>query len=136
MAATAGRKVRLKYSSNGGTTYTAIAGARTDNLTINREGIDITDKDDAGVRTMLAEVGVWSMDADLEGVLIDDTILALAADPTTSALFDFQVVVEGLGTFEGSWTLGNFSVSGQDGANPTTFTAAIASSGTITWTAA
>lgn len=136
MAATAGRNLRVKYSSDGGTTYAAVAGATTDNLTINREGIEITDKDDSGVRTMLADTGTFSIDASVEGVLKDDTILALAMDPTQTSLFDFQIDISGIGTIEGEWFLGNFEVTGSEGAEAVTFTANLSSSGDMTYTAA
>lgn len=134
MAASAGRDLRIKYDPGAGAV--AIAGARSDNFTINREGIDITDKDDAGVRAMLAETGTFSIDATVEGVLKDDTLLALAVDHTQTSLYDFEIDVSGLGTFTGTWYLGNFDVTGADGTDPTTFTANIQSSGTITYTAA
>lgn len=135
MAAQAGRKLRIKYSSDG-ITYTAVAGARSDNFTINREGIDITDKDDSGVRTMLADTGTFSIDASVEGVLKGDTLLTLAADPTQTSLFDFEIDVDGIGTFTGSWYLGNFTSSGGQGAEAVTFTANIQSSGTPTYVSA
>ena len=132
MAAKAGRALRIKYDSGAGAVV--IAGARTDNFTINREGIDITDKDDDGVRALLAETGTFSIDASVEGVLKDDTLLALAADPTQTALYDFEIDVGGLGTFSGSWYLANFDATGAEGTDPTTFTANIQSSGDITYT--
>ncbi|QDP54149.1 MAG: putative tail tube protein [Prokaryotic dsDNA virus sp.] len=134
MAAKPGRALRIKYDSGSGAAV--IAGARTDNFTINREGIDITDKDDAGVRTMLAETGTFSIDASVEGVLKDDTLLALAADPTQTSLYDFEIDAAGFGTFTGSWYLANFDASGAEGTDPTTFTANIQSSGTVTYTSA
>lgn len=134
MAAQAGRKIRIKYDSGAGAAV--IAGARSDNFTINREGIDITDKDDDGVRTMLADTGTFSIDATVEGVLTDDTLLALAADPTQTALYDFEIDVSGIGTFVGTWFLGNFSSTGAEGSEPVTFTANIQSSGTPTYTSA
>lgn len=134
MAAKAGRAMRIKYNAGAGAAV--IAGARTDNFTINREGIDVTDKDDAGVRAMLAETGAFSIDASVEGVLKDDTLLELAADPTQTSLYDFEIDVAGFGTFDGDWFLANFDVSGSDGTEPTTFTANIQSSGTPTYTSA
>lgn len=53
--AISGRSLRI--SRNGST----IAGARTDNFTINNEPIDITDKDNAGWRTLLADAGSRSV---------------------------------------------------------------------------
>lgn len=134
MAASAGRNMRIKYDSGGGAVV--IAGAQTDSFTINREGIDVTDKDDAGVRTMLAEIGTWSIDANIEGVLKDDTLLALASDAAPATLYDFEIDVSGLGTFAGEWFISNFEVSGAEGAEATTFTCAIQSSGAQTYTPA
>ena len=134
MAASAGRDLRIKYDSGGGATV--IAGARTDSFTINIEGIDVTDKDDAGVRTMLAEPGTWSIDASVEGVLKDDTLLALASNSAPTALYDFEIDVSGLGTFDGSWFINSFEASGAEGTDPTTFTCSLQSSGAITYTAA
>jgi len=134
MAAKAGRALRIKYDSGSGAAV--IAGARSDNFTINREGIDVTSKDDSGVRQMLGETGTFSVDATVQGVLKNDTLLALAADPTQTSLYDFEIDVAGFGTFSGNWFLANFDSSGDEGTDPTEFTANIQSSGTITYTAA
>ncbi len=129
MAAVSGRKLRIKKGS------TAVAGARTDNLTINNEPIDITDKDDAGWRTMLADVGVRSIDADVEGVLIDGTLIAVAMGAASGLLSAWTIEVEGIGSFTGDWFLSSFGIAGEQ-ADATTFTANIQSSGTMTFTAA
>lgn len=129
MAATAGRKLRIKKGS------TAVAGARTDNLTINNEPIDITDKAANGWRTMLADAGVRSVDADVEGVITDATFLALAVGAVANLLTAYTIEIEGLGSFTGNFYLNSFAVSGEQ-ADAVTFTANIQSSGTITWTAA
>lgn len=137
MAAIAGRKLRIMYDSGGTGGAAVIAGARTDNLTINREMIDITDKDDLGVRQFLdGDMGVWSMDANVEGVLTDSTLIALAMDTTPpTGGYDFEIQMPGIGTFTGAWALGNFELTGEEGANPVTFSCGILSSGTITFTA-
>ena len=135
MAAIAGRKLRIKYSSDG-TTYTAITGATSDGFTITKEGVTITDKDDAGVQTFIDdEVGTWAMEGTIEGILKDDTILALAADATTFT-HDFEIDIAGIGTFEGKFAITSFNPTGPEGAEPVTFTANLASSGSITYTAA
>jgi predicted secreted protein len=129
MAAVSGRKLRIK---KGGT---AVAGARTDNLTINNEPIDITDKAALGWRTLLADAGVRSIDADVEGVITDATFLALAVGTASSLLAAYTLEIDGVGTFAGNFYLNSFAVSGEQ-ADTVTFTANIQSSGTITWTAA
>lgn len=138
MAALAGRKVRVKYDADGagGTAAAVVAGARTDSLTINNEPIDITDKDDAGVRTMLDDVGSKSMSMSCEGVLINDTLLDIAQGATAaSALHTFEFDIDGIGSFAGEWFITSFEVSGAEGTDPATFTMSVESSGAITYTA-
>lgn len=132
MAAAAGRKVRVEYSSDGGTTWAVVAGARTDGMTINREAIDITDKDDAGVRTLLPDLGVWSMDMNVEGVLVGTQLLTLAEDDAPSALYDFRITIDTIRTYTGSFQIGNFEASGSEGAEAITFSCTFMSSGAVT----
>lgn len=139
MPALAGRDFRIKYSSDGGTTYTAVAGSTQDNFTINTEGIDITDKDDSGVRTFLAGAGnkgTWNMEGGIEGVLKDSTLLAEVADPTSDFLLDFQFELAGIGTFEGTFGISSYNPTGPAGAEAVTFSATLMSSGTPTFTPA
>lgn len=129
MAKFAGRKVRISYSG------TPVAGALTDTLTINREAIDSTDKDDAGVRQYLSELATFSMSMSCEGKLDGDVLHALARDDST-ALHSFTFTITGLGSYSGSFCITSFEVSGADGAETATFKASFESSGDIVWTAA
>jgi predicted secreted protein len=125
MAALSGRKLRIKKGS------TAIAGARTDNLTINNEPVDITDKDDLGWRTMLSEAGVRSVDATVEGVIVDDVLIeAVMASNLISA---YTVEIDGIGDFTADWFISSLELGGEQ-ADAVTFTANIQSSGTVTYT--
>lgn len=126
MAAIAGRKVRIKRGS------TAVAGARSDSITINNEPIDITGKSDTGWRTLLADVGARSIDAEVEGILTDSTFLALAVDTGSALLEAYTLEVLGIGSFTGNFYLASFVITGEM-ADATTFTASIQSSGTITF---
>lgn len=132
MAAAAGRKLRIKYDSGGGAV--AIAGARTDSLTINSELIDTTDKDDAGVRTLLDDVGVKSISLSVEGVMVDDTLQGLARGAGEgSTLHNFEIDIAALGTYSGAFAISNFEVAGAEGAEAMTFTASLESSGAVTF---
>lgn len=128
MAKLAGRKVRILKAS------TAIAGALTDQLTINREHIDITDKGDSGIRTFLSEIGTFSMSMTCSGRLDGTTLLDIARD-SANVLNSFTFDIDGVGTFSGSFGISSFEVGGEDGANAATFSATFESSGAITWTA-
>lgn len=127
MVAISGRKLRIK---KGGT---AIVGARTDNLTINNEAVDVTDKDDLGWRTILSEAGVRSVDADVEGIMEDDTLIL--ASMNANLIAAYTVSVDGIGDFAGNWFITSLALGGEQ-ADATTFTANIQSSGAITFTPA
>lgn len=132
MAAMAGRKLRIKYDSGGGAAV--VAGARTDSMTINNESIDITDKDDVGVRTLLDDIGTKGLEMTCEGVLIDNTFAALAnAAAATSALHDFEFEMGSVGTYSGSFFISSFEMSGAEGTDPATFTMSVQSSGAVTF---
>lgn len=126
MAAISGRKLRIKRGS------TAIAGARTDSITINNEPIDITSKDDAGWRTYLADAGVRSLDCEVQGVTTDSTFLALAVGTASALLEAYTLEVLGIGSFSGNFYLASFALTGEQ-ADAVTFTATIQSSGAITF---
>jgi len=129
MAALAGRKVRVQIAT------TDVAGAQTDELVVNREHIDITDKDDAGIRTFLNEIGTFSMSMTCSGILTDDTLIDWAAD-STDVLKTMTFVITGIGTYSGSFGIASFTQGGNDGAEAATFQATFESAGAITFTAA
>ena len=129
MVKLAGRKVRIE---SGGT---AIAGAISDSLTINREPIDITDKDDLGVRQYLAELGTFSMSMSCSGHL-DGTVLMLLANDTATGVHSLSFDMVGIGTYAGNFCITSFEVSGEEGADTARFSASFESGGTVTFTAA
>lgn len=125
----AGRKVRVQLGT------TDVAGAMTDALTINREPIDSTDKDDAGVRQYLAELGTFSMSMSCSGHLDGTALMTVATSPTT-ALNAYTFDIPTYGTFSGNFCLTSFEVTGDEGADTTRFSASFESGGTVTFTAA
>jgi predicted secreted protein len=129
MPALAGRKVRVQVGT------TNVAGAQTDELVINREHIDITNKDDAGVRKLLSEIGLISMSMTCSGILTDDALIDWASDGT-DVLKNMAFVVTGIGTYAGSFGIASFTQGGNDGAEAATFQATFESAGAITFTAA
>ena len=135
MAAIAGRDVRVYYRTSTAGTYTLIAGAKTESFTINNEPIDITDKDDAGVRTLLDDIGTKNVDMSVEGVLVTDTYLKLANGAGQgTALHQFKFDGASHGDLEGSWFINSFQAEGTEGTDPTTFTMALQSGGAISFT--
>lgn len=123
--AISGRKLRISRDG------VAIVGARTDNFTISNEPIDITDKDDAGWSTMLADAGVRSIEADVEGVLKDATLLGVSVGTASLLLESCVLDVEGIASFTGDFYLNSLEIGGEQ-EDAVTFSATLASSGTMT----
>lgn len=135
MAADAGRALRIKYDADGagGAAAVVIAGARTDSLTINNTPIDITDKDDAGIVTLLDDIGTKSISLSVEGVAKDATLGNLAsAAGDGSALHYFEIAIAALRTYTGNFFISDFTYTGEDGDSALTFSCSLTSSGTIT----
>lgn len=134
MAAIPGRDMLVKYDSGSGAV--AIAGCQSDSLSITKEPIDITDKSDNGIRTLLDAIGTFSMDGTISGILKGTTLIDLANSTADDAqLHDFEIELVGVGTWSGSFFIGTLEIGGEDGASAVTFSAPIMSSGAITWTA-
>jgi predicted secreted protein len=129
MTALAGRKVRVQIAT------TDVAGAQTDELVVNREHIDITDKDDAGVRKLLDEIGVISLSLTCSGILKSNALASWSSNPT-DVLKTMTFVVTGIGTYSGQFGIASFTAGGNEGAEAATFQATFESAGAITFTAA
>lgn len=127
MPAISGRTLRI---SRGGVT---IAGARTDSVTINNEPIDVTDKDDGGWRTLLADAATRSISATVEGVLKDATLLAEAAGSGTLLLKECIVTIAGIGTLTGDFMLTSLQI-GAEQADAVTFSGTLESGEAVTVT--
>lgn len=84
MAAEAGRNFLLKLKS--GTNLTTIAAMTETGIEINGEMVDITNKDSAGKRTLLAGAGKASLSITAAGILTDiahnTTMMGLVEDRT------------------------------------------------------
>jgi predicted secreted protein len=123
-----GRSVRISRNGNN------IVGARTDSVTLNNEPLDITDKDDSGWRTLLADTGLRSLSCEIEGVLKDDVLLDdSVGTPTTALLKECVVTISGIATFTGDFMLQGIQL-GAEQADVVTFTATLESGESITAT--
>jgi len=138
MAAQKGREILLKIdtAASGGPTFTTYAGIRSRTVTINRETVDITNSDSAGMwREFLPDAGVRSMSASGGGVFTGGAAVAKVVDNmingTTNPLQ--QVIVPGLGTFQGRFALSSTEFSGEYNGEAA-FSTAIESAGEITFT--
>jgi len=115
----------LRISRDG----TPVAGARSDNLTLNGEPVDVTDKDDGGWRTLLAQFGVKSVTGEVSGIMKDGTLADEILDGDDPML-DHTIVVADLAVLHGDFKLVNYAPTGaHDGA--VDFSAGIESSGAV-----
>jgi len=133
MAKLAGRNVRIFEGDVA--TGTRVAGARSDSISINNEAIDVTDKEDGGWRTLLADASVRSVDMSVEGLLDGPSLLSKALGVTTALLAEYTIEIDGIGTCAGEFHFSNFEL-GSPHDDAATFTANIKSSGPIVFTAA
>lgn len=121
MAKQLGRKVTIKIGGN------VIAAARTKNLTINNEPVNVTTDGDDGIQTLLAEPGEKAVSVSVEG-LGDQTALvdvALGDDLIEAVEFDYGSFTISGDFFQASYT------EGQPYNDAITFTAEYQSSGAV-----
>lgn len=121
MAKQLGRKVTIKIGGN------VIAAARTKNLTINNEPVNVTTDGDDGIQTLLAEPGEKAVSVSVEG-LGDQTALvdvALGNDLIEAVEFDYGTFTISGDFFQASYT------EGQPYNDAITFTAEYQSSGAV-----
>lgn len=129
MAAVAGRLVRIEIGG------TPVAGARSDSFQSNREHIDITDKDDDGVRKLLdGALANMTKSLSCSGILKGTALIDWDEDET-DVLKTVSFVVDGFGTYTGDFGLESFSIGGEHN-EAATFEASFESGGKITFTAA
>jgi predicted secreted protein len=131
MPAKSGRDLLIKKAG------TAIAGFRTNTVTIDGSPVDITSKDDGGFRTMADFAGTLSIDMEGEGVWKSNTLGAIAYAATTTGrlLTDITLVNANGDTIAGDFYLANYSEPGGHEAE-ITFTTSLQSSGPWTVTPA
>lgn len=112
---------------------TTITGVRTKSLTIGNEAIDITTDDDSGWRTLLEDGSQKQIDASVEGLLKDNTLIQAAINGV--AIQADTVVLPNGDTLTGNFRLNSIEV-GAEYTDAVTFSAELQSSGQITFTAA
>ena len=124
-----GRELLVKIDS------TAIAGAQETGVSTDGSPVDITSKSDGGWRTLADFAGMQSVDISISGVWGDDVLRAAALGGTSLLLANATLDYADGGSLAADFYLASYEETGaHDGA--VTFTAALQSSGTVTYTAA
>ncbi len=139
MAAQKGREL-LVYISDGTSpgNFTLVSGLRDTTLTITDQEIDVTTKDDNGIRKLLSGRVMRSMSVSGTGVFLDNTW----AETMRQLMFDgthreYRIVVPGAGdaggTYEGEFRIISIEYTGaHDGA--VNYSISLQSAGDIAFT--
>ena len=136
MAAEKGRAFLIKRG-DGATSeiFTSVAGMRSTSLTINNEMVDITSKDDAGIRLLLADGGVRSITISGSGVFTDSAgELLIQTSALDMTLDNYEIVFESGDKFGGAFQVTSYERAGEHNGE-VTYSLTLESSGTITFTA-
>lgn len=137
MAAQKGRELLIKMDI--ASVFTSIAGMKQSSFRITDGNVDVSSADsaaDAGRwREMLAGAGVLAMSVSGSGVYKSAASeKALLTKKVAAETPDFQMVVPGLGEFEGPFVIGDLEYAGSfDG--EVTYSMAFESAGEIAFTA-
>lgn len=123
MAEQLGRKVTITIGSE------SRATARTKNLTINNEMVDVTSDGDDGIQRYITEPGQKAVEVSVEGMFdVDDETLpdlALSSDLSETVELDY-----GTYTISGTFVMPSYS-EGQTYNDAVTFSATFQSSGAV-----
>jgi TP901-1 family phage major tail protein len=133
MAAQKGSALLLKIGSGSPVTYATIGGLRSTSITLNDEPVDITNKDSAGVRTLLAQGGVQSMSVSGSGVFTDATSEGALRTAFGAASFSqYQLVIPDFGTYTGTFMIASLEYAGEYNGE-VTYSVTLESSGAVTF---
>ena len=131
MAAQKGKDLLIKIDISG--TYTTIAGLRSSSISMNDEQVDITNKDSAGERVMLAQAGVRSVSVSGSGVFLDSASeTSLKASFGKSTFDNYQILIPDFGTFTGAFQLASLEYAGEYNGEAT-YSITLESAGAITF---
>lgn len=113
MANTKGRDFIIKRDATGGGSWQTVGGMRSNQLVINGETIDVSDKDGSEWRELL-EGGIRSMSLSGSGVFDNSTQLNYIEDAAMDGTFEDIRIYDGSGNyFEGEFQVTNFTLTGE-----------------------
>jgi predicted secreted protein len=129
-----GRLSTLQISTNGGSTFTTIAGIRTKSVAINNNPVDITNDGSNGFQELLADGGTQQVDISFSGVTVDDTPLeAVMAQGHDRTKVYYKFNYGNAGVILGQFVISSITYEGAHD-NAQAFSANARSSGTVTFT--
>lgn len=134
MAAQKGNAVLIKIAVSG--SQVTVGGLRSSSITLNEESVDITNKDSAGSRILLADAGITTVSISGSGVFTDAASeVQLRTNFSSTALSAMSFIVPDLGTFSGNFHIASLEYAGEYNGEAT-FSATFESGGAISFAAA
>jgi TP901-1 family phage major tail protein len=113
MAVQKGADLLMKHGSGSPVSYTTIAGLRDTSISISQGIVDVTNKDDARVRKLLAQGETKSFTVSGSGIFTDASVEALVLTNFDDATLDsYQFLVPDFYTFTGEFQVTNIEYSG------------------------
>ena len=93
--------------------FATVAGLRDTSISINAETVDVTNKDSARVRTLLADAGIQSFSISGSGVFTDAASEQLILTNFSATTFlNYQFLVPDYNTFTGAFQVTSIEYSG------------------------
>ena len=137
MAAGKGRSFLLKSGDGEASeAFTTIAGMRTNSFSMGNETVDVTTKDSAGWRELLANAGTKSATVSGSGVFTDGvTQIGEQTKFLAGTINNYELIFENGDVLSGAFQITSFEYAG-DYNNEQSFSVSYESSGAITYTAA
>jgi TP901-1 family phage major tail protein len=113
MAVQKGADLLMKHGSGSPVSYTTIAGLRDTSISISQGIVDVTNKDDARVRKLLAQGETKSFTVSGSGIFTDASVEALVLTNFDDATLDsYQFLVPDFYTFTGEFQVTSIEYSG------------------------
>jgi len=134
MAAQKGASLLLKVGDGASPeSFTTIGGLRSTSITLNDEAVDVTNKDSAGQRELLADGGIHTISISGSGVFTDSASeTTLRGKMDASTFTNFQVIVPDFGTYTGAFMVSSLEYAGEFNGE-VTYSVSLESSGSITF---
>jgi len=135
MSAQKGSLFLLKVGDGGSPeTFTTLGGLRATRFAIDNAPVDVTTKDSAGMRELLAGAGVQSMTISGSGLFTDSTAEeTLRANASSGAIANYRIIAGNGDQWEGAFLITAYGRGG-DYNSEETFSLTLESSGAIAFT--
>ena len=134
MTAQQGKQFLIKTKEDGSEDFIGIAGFRSNGITLNQEGVDISNKDSSGFREMLAGAGIISVSVSGTGVFLNSASETLLRKRFgTNEHHEYEIILPGTGSWKGRFMIESLEFAG-DYNNEVNYTLSLSSDGIITFT--